>query len=497
MSTTDFIARGLISQNKNELASTTNGAGSGKIGYSAAASGSGRTVQEKLREIVSVKDFGAIGDGIADDTIALQTAINTTIGTSGGALYFPNGTYKITAKLVIPLSYGWRIFGASRYSATIKQFAANTPIISLESTNTHSFEICDLNFTWNTAQTSANTASVAIRFGTGTAGHTFYSFQIRRCLFEKGFRGIAADASASPSIWGFKVSECLFNGSMTGASIFAAPTPSVGQPNICIENCLIRAEGAAEELIRISSGDVVTLRNLEFLNGAAPIALMQITTTFTVTLMDCKSENYSVGTGGAQIFKFAQCNVRVFNANINGVLGSGGSNYFLFGNSGTTLSIFGLTATTLMTSGTLYVYTADTAVPIVCDIKLNPSGTGFASDNVKPATGCAPKFDADKRQKDYITDIGDAAATLTATSDAIQYQNVTLTANRAIILPNTGLYEGMAFHIVRRATTPGAFTLQVSDPVSGNNYTFASATNGYVKYRTKGGAWRIVEAGSV
>jgi Pectate lyase superfamily protein len=497
MSTTDFIARGLITQNKAELASSVAGAGSGKIGYSAAALGSGRTVQEKLREVVSVKDFGAIGDGIANDTAAIQTAINATIGTGGGALFFPAGTYRITAKLVIPLAYGWRIFGTSRYSAVIKQFTANTPIFSLESTNSHSFEIVDLQFTWNTAQPAANTGAVAVKFGTGTAGHTFYNFQIRRCNFDMGFRAIAIDPANSPSIWGLRISDCLFDANMSGASFFAVPAPSVGQPNICLENCLFKANSTAEEMIRISSGDVVTLRNLEFLNGAAPVALMQINTTFTVTLMDCKSEFYSVGTGGAQIFKFANSNVRVFNANINGVQGSGGANYFLFGNSGTTMSIFGLTATTLMTSGTLYAYTADAAVPIVCDIKLNPTGTGFASDNVKPATGCAPKFDADRRQKDYITDIGDAAVTLTAASDAVQYQNVTLTANRTITLPNTGLYEGMAFHIIRRATTPGAFTLQITDPIGANNYTFASATNGYVKYRAKGGAWRIVEAGTV
>jgi Pectate lyase superfamily protein len=496
MSTTDLIARGMARQTVEMLASSVAGQGSGKVAFAAAATGSGRTVQDKLRESVSVKDFGAIGDGIADDTAEIQAAINAVV-VAGGALYFPAGTYKISAKLTIPVSYGWRIFGASRTATIIKQFTSNQAIFSLEGTNSHSFEFSDLQLIWNTPQPAANTAAVAIRFGTGTAGHTFYNFQIRRCNFDYGFRSIAADASNSPSLWGLRISDCLFGNNMTGASFFAAPTPAVGQPNICIENCLLLATVASEELIRISAGDVVTLRNLEFLNGAAPIALMQINTTFTVTLMDCKCENYSVGTGGAQIFKFAQCNVRVFNSNINGVLGSGGSNYFLYGNSGTTMSIFGLTATTAMTSGVLYVYSADTAVPFVCDIRLNPTGTGFASDNVKPATGCAPKFDADRRQKDYITDVGDAAVTLTAISDAIQYQNVTLTANRTITLPNTGLYEGMAFHIVRRAATPGAFTLQVIDPIGANNYTFASATNGYVKYRAKSGAWRIVEAGTV
>lgn len=52
------------------------------------------TVQTKLRETVSVKDFGAVGDGLADDTAAIQAAINAT--KSAGALLFPPGSYKVT-----------------------------------------------------------------------------------------------------------------------------------------------------------------------------------------------------------------------------------------------------------------------------------------------------------------------------------------------------------------------------------------------------------------
>ncbi len=48
-------------------------------------------VQAKLRESVSVKDFGAVGDGVTDDTAAILAAINSVA--FGGVINFPQGTY--------------------------------------------------------------------------------------------------------------------------------------------------------------------------------------------------------------------------------------------------------------------------------------------------------------------------------------------------------------------------------------------------------------------
>ncbi len=47
---------------------------------------------------ISVKRFGAVGDGVSDDTAALQKAF-TSMADSGRCLYFPAGAYKITAEL--------------------------------------------------------------------------------------------------------------------------------------------------------------------------------------------------------------------------------------------------------------------------------------------------------------------------------------------------------------------------------------------------------------
>jgi hypothetical protein len=59
------------------------------ITYTAGFTGAvAQTVQTKLEQTVSVKDFGAVGDGVADDTAAVQAAIN-----SGKPIVFPAGSY--------------------------------------------------------------------------------------------------------------------------------------------------------------------------------------------------------------------------------------------------------------------------------------------------------------------------------------------------------------------------------------------------------------------
>ena len=75
---------------RSDLASES---GSGLVGYQPAGTGAvATTVQSKLRETVSVKDFGAVGDGVTDDTLAIQAGLDA-LGDNGGELYFPSGTY--------------------------------------------------------------------------------------------------------------------------------------------------------------------------------------------------------------------------------------------------------------------------------------------------------------------------------------------------------------------------------------------------------------------
>lgn len=90
-----------------------------------------RTVVAKLQEAwVSVKDFGAVGDGVADDTVAIQAAIDIIKGPGPcGILYFPGGTYLITAALTI--SESLIIFGEGPDSTIINNTTLNPALLLL------------------------------------------------------------------------------------------------------------------------------------------------------------------------------------------------------------------------------------------------------------------------------------------------------------------------------------------------------------------------------
>ena len=69
-----------------------------------------------MQRWISVKKFGAVGDGVQDDTEAIRTAVRT-VATEQKALYFPQGIYRVSDTIVLP--EGISLYGFSPITTQI------------------------------------------------------------------------------------------------------------------------------------------------------------------------------------------------------------------------------------------------------------------------------------------------------------------------------------------------------------------------------------------
>lgn len=109
--------------------------------YQGAAGAANRPINEKFAEMISVKDFGAVGDGVTDDYAAIQAAINAVAALpTGGCLYVPYGNYKCSGSIGANLAAnkGFAIIGEGE-SATKFSFSGNTDGISFNLGSNASF----------------------------------------------------------------------------------------------------------------------------------------------------------------------------------------------------------------------------------------------------------------------------------------------------------------------------------------------------------------------
>lgn len=82
-----------------------------------------RTVKDVLGDVVSVKNYGALGDGVTNDAAAFQAAC-TALGVAGGTLYIPRGRYRINSTINVPRKV--RIMGAGMDSTILQPMFAGT-----------------------------------------------------------------------------------------------------------------------------------------------------------------------------------------------------------------------------------------------------------------------------------------------------------------------------------------------------------------------------------
>jgi hypothetical protein len=121
-----------------------------------------RTFQSVIGDMAfNVKNYGAIGNGVADDTSAIQATITACIAAGGGTVFLPPGTYLISSALNVSTT-GISIQGASRNTSIIKNTNASTGVF----TTPGSAAVTDFrNFRITHSSSSSATAIVAAAGG--------------------------------------------------------------------------------------------------------------------------------------------------------------------------------------------------------------------------------------------------------------------------------------------------------------------------------------------
>jgi len=122
---------------------------------------------------IDVREFGAIGDGSADDTENIQAAIDA-MPAGGGALFFPRGTWKVSSNLIITKNV--RVFGEGAASIVKASGTSLTAVFEMNSGAART-SISDLQI-----QGSKTTIGGSIQRGVYINGAKYCV--VARCLFS-------------------------------------------------------------------------------------------------------------------------------------------------------------------------------------------------------------------------------------------------------------------------------------------------------------------------
>ena len=95
-------------------------------------SNDGATLQWRPDRELNVADFGAKGDGVTDDTAAIQAAINAAVG--GGVIFIPKGRFMV--RQLIIRNKGTTITGAARFGTQLVRLSGDLPLIEMNGSGT-------------------------------------------------------------------------------------------------------------------------------------------------------------------------------------------------------------------------------------------------------------------------------------------------------------------------------------------------------------------------
>lgn len=187
---------------------------------------------------VNVKQFGAKGDGVTDDTAAIQSALN-----GGGSIYFPQGNYKVTQPLNVTV-YNTQLFG----NASINQ-NGNGSVIQSYLTSGSTLNVTTTAYISNLSLNGTNAASgvngLSLGGTPGSAGSIIMG------VTSTNFTGGSAIVTGD-NTYDISVSNSFFQNSEYGVNIGGAGSSDSGERMI-FDTCSISNNSSNGIIIQVAT----------------------------------------------------------------------------------------------------------------------------------------------------------------------------------------------------------------------------------------------------
>ena len=170
----------------------------------------------------NVKWFGAVGNGTDNDYSEIAAAANTLIANGGGALYFPAGTYRITAAITITNTpnVSISIYGDGQNASIIRQdsIAGNALSITFANdgiTQPSRANIRDIGF--QTGAVAAGTA-IVVTYGSPASTSTHYNegLSVTNVTIKSSDTGYWNTGIDLQNGWNAKITNCVISGGSQG-----------------------------------------------------------------------------------------------------------------------------------------------------------------------------------------------------------------------------------------------------------------------------------------
>lgn len=300
-----------LNEFKEGLASSS---GSSLVGFIQSGVGAvHRSSQNKMRDHLCVKDFGAVGDGVVDDTAAIQAAIVEAGG--GGTLYFPRGVY-LTSQTLNLAGKKMCLLGDGLNQTIIRAATALTYLLSAaEASTTYSFNEFRVE---------------GIQFDGDNKADTGFNLEHRHyCTIKDcAFFSFTSYAHVARNSWLNSYQNCIFGAAPNGVALLGSNHRNafyscswIGISTLCLSI----ADG-------VDGNSAVTFNNcdFEFQNGVADVSAIYIDSNATFSFKDCyigeningtlvnMAGNGLINIDGGVLFNGVSANSKVFRTSNSG-----------------------------------------------------------------------------------------------------------------------------------------------------------------------------------